>query len=381
MASVAQIDLFEPRRLPQLQTVGVKYAGSKGRLLNHIIAEISQQAGQIVLDGFAGTTRVSQALGQLGRTVVTSDRSALSRVFAQCFLQFRHDQLSQIVEQLDYLNNLAPQHGWFSENYGGRDENGRSVGLDGLKKPWMLHNTQKLDAIRPAIDAIATNELNKSVLLASLILALDRVDSTLGHHVSYLDRWAARAHGMLKLVCPQPVNKEGDEHRSYEEDIFSTLARDTFDICYFDPPYGSNNEKMPPSRVRYDSYYHLWKTVILNDRPQLFGKACRREDSRDGANPSPFESYERDADGKFVATNQISKLLRKADAPVIYLSYSSGGRATRDCLMDAISSAGSLRKMIEIDYRRNVMADMAWTRDWLRDNDEPNKEFLFAITK
>jgi adenine-specific DNA-methyltransferase len=324
---------------------------------------------------------VSQALAQTGRTVVASDRAIVSRVFAQCFLQFPHGQRSTLLEQLAHLNSLAPCDGWFSQHYGGLDEGGKSVGFDGFKKPWMLHNTRKLDAVRPEIDVIATDERNRSVLLASLILALDRVDSALGHHVSYLDRWAVRARQELRLTCPQAANEPDDEHRCYEEDIFDTLQRESFDICYFDPPYGSNNEKMPPSRVRYDSYYHLWKTVVLNDRPKLFGKACRREDSRDGVNPSLFESYERGPDGQFVATNQIFRLLREARSPVIYLSYSSGGRATRACLMDAISSAGSLRKMIEIDYKRNVMADMAWTGDWLRETGEPHREFLFVIDK
>ena len=38
-------------------------------------------------------------------------------------------------------------------------------------------------------------------------------------------------------------------------DVFD-VARRNVDLAYYDPPYGSNNEKMPPSRVRYASYYH-----------------------------------------------------------------------------------------------------------------------------
>ena len=48
--------------------------------------------------------------------------------------------------------------------------------------------------------------------------------------------------------------------------------RSDVDLAYYDPPYGSNNDKMPPSRVRYASYYHVWTTIIQNDRPELFGK-------------------------------------------------------------------------------------------------------------
>ena len=38
---------------------------------------------------------------------------------------------------------------------------GSAIGEDGLKKPWQIHNTRKLDAIRVAIDDIASNEIEK----------------------------------------------------------------------------------------------------------------------------------------------------------------------------------------------------------------------------
>lgn len=381
MASRAQLSMFGAPEVRPRDTYGVKYAGSKGRLLPYILAEVSRTNARRVLDGFAGTTRVSQAVAQSGRLVTASDRSVLSKTFGQCFLRFPTHHFGLIAEQLRSLNSLRGVDGWFSQNYGGFDRDGRSVGNDGLKKPWMMHNTQRLDAIRSAIDEISVDEDNKSVLLCSLILALDKVDNTLGHHVSYLGAWAARASGSLKLEMPIPSGDFSAGHRVHHEDIFDTLRREVFDLCYFDPPYGSNNEKMPPSRVRYESYYHLWKTIILNDRPMLFGKACRREDSRDEVHPSLFESYKMDGHGRYVATNQIKALIDNAQAPRVLLSYSSGGRATMNCLLEAISSSGRLRKVIEIDYKRNVMADMVWTGKWTRDINEPNQEYLFVIDK
>ena len=50
---------------------------------------------------------------------------------------------------------------------------------DGKKRIWQIHNTMKLDAIREEIENIAKNEIEKSVLLTSLMLAMDKVDSTL----------------------------------------------------------------------------------------------------------------------------------------------------------------------------------------------------------
>ena len=32
-----------------------------------------------------------------------------------------------------------------------------------------------------------------------------------------------------------------------------------------------------------------------------------------------------------------------------------------------------------MDYRKNVMAGMRWTNEWVREAETPNKEFLFLI--
>ena len=120
---------------------------------------------------------------------------------------------------------------------------------------------------------------------------------------------------------------------------------------YFDPPYGSNNEKMPPSRVRYASYYHIWTTVIKNDKPDIFGKVNRREDTRDLKSASVFEEFRKDNDGKFLAMKALNKLIKNTNSKYILLSYSSGGRATKQELSDIIKETGTLLNVIKIDYK------------------------------
>ncbi|MGH7939627.1 MAG: DNA adenine methylase, partial [Limisphaerales bacterium] len=149
----------------------------------------------------------------------------------------------------------------------------------------------------------------------------------------------------------------------------------------FDPPYGSNNEKMPPSRVRYAAYYHLWTSVCLFDTPQLFGKARRRADTSDTFAGSVFEDFRKSASGRFIVVEAIERLLQLANAKHIILSYSSGGRATAEELTEVINAAGKLVEVVEIDYRKNVMAGMRWTNEWVREAESPNREFLFLIQK
>ena len=371
-----QTVLFDDVLSPAPSTEGIKYAGSKLRLLPEILRLAEKVNAKTVIDGFSGTTRVSQAFAQNGLTVISNDHSVWSETFAQCYL-FGTDP-REYKDLIAHLNAVEPERGWFTENYGA--EPGEIMTGDVVKRPWQTHNTMKLDGIRKEIDRLQLGPVEKAVAITSLILALDQVDSTLGHFVSYLREWSPRSYRTMQLRVPA-VTGAKSRHQVFRRDIFDLVPEVSADLAYFDPPYGSNNEKMPPSRVRYASYYHVWTTVCLNDEPALFGKVNRRRDSSDTVAGSPFEDFRRDSTGRFVAVNAIGKLLTSTNANHILLSYSSGGRATAEELHEAIRNAGSVVEVVEIDYKKNVMAAMRWTNEWLRDAEGPNKEFLFLIER
>ncbi|MDR3403662.1 MAG: DNA adenine methylase [Chthoniobacter sp.] len=377
--SAPTLNLPETRTADAPATQGIKYAGSKRKLLPHILQLARKVQPRTVLDGFSGTTRVAQMFAQTGHRVIANDLSVWSEVFGHCYL--RNPYPAAHYEPLvAHLNALPGLDGWFTEHYGGSPNEGNSVGGDGLKKPWQIHNTRRLDAIRIEIDRLGLPEIERSVLLTSLILALDEVDSTLGHFASYLSDWSPRSYHPLRLRVPRLLPAE-QSHAVHRGDIFELLPGTEADLAYFDPPYGSNNEKMPPSRVRYAAYYHLWTTICLNDRPTIFGKARRRDDSSDTQAGSVFEDFRRNDAGRFIAGDAIERLLRAARVRHILLSYSSGGRATASELHDVISSVGRVIEVLEIDYRRNVMAGMRWTNEWVRLAESPHTEFLFLIEK
>ncbi len=353
-------------------TYGIKYVGSKLKLIPNILELIRPLGVKKVLDGFSGTTRVSQALAGSGYEVVCNDRAEWSRVFATTFL-LNERPPSHFQPLIDELNALPGKDGWFTQNYGG-DGSKR-----GEKKPWQYHNTRKLDAVREKIDEYRLPETEKCVLLTALILALDEVESTLGHFSSYLNDWAPRSYQTMRIKLPNLTPNKGN-HEVWQKDIFDLLPNVEVDLAYFDPPYGSNNEKMPPSRVRYAGYYHLWTTVVLNDRPELFGKVGRRKDSSDAESYSPFEDFRTDAAGKFIALNAIQHMLEQTRAPYVLLSYASGGRATARELAECIDVVGRLVKLVKIDYKKNVMAEMKWTNEWVCQQ-QPYQEYLFLLEK
>jgi adenine-specific DNA-methyltransferase len=353
------------------KTEGIKYAGSKLRLLPYIFEMVnSLEEIETVLDGFSGSTRVSQAFAGLGYSTTSNDISAWSEVFATCYL-IANQKAAYYQEIINHLNSLKGIDGWFSKNYGGTENE--------LKKPFQLKNTRKLDAIRDEIDTLNLQWEDKCVILTSLIYALDKVDNTLGHYVAYLSDWSARSYKDLQLKLPLRFNPIGT-NRVIRDDIFNTVANNSFDLVYLDPPYGSNNEKMPPSRVRYAAYYHMWTTIIQNDRPTLFGKANRREDSRDDCSGSVFEEFRKNETGDFLAMEALRRLVSETKTRYLLLSYSSGGRATKQQLLDIISDSGKLLEIKLIDHKKNVMSNMRSTSEWIN-SDGKHNEYLFLMQK
>lgn len=362
-----------------MKTEGIKYNGSKNKLIPLILSVIKTLDVETILDGFAGTTRVSQALKKSGYTVICNDISIWSLIFGECYLLNRKPH-SHYAEVIEHLNNLEGKSGWFSAHYGGLPNGTSSVQKDGKKRIWQIHNTKKLDAIREEIDRLALDKIEKSVLLTSLILAMDKVDSSLGHQVSYLKEWSPRSFQTMKMQIPAFVTDDL-QHRVLQKDIFQAVKKVAVDLAYFDPPYGSSNELMPPSRVRYASYYHLWKTICVHDQPELVGAANRRADVSDtAANASIFENFRRSSSGKYLVIEAIEKLLKQTRAKYILLSYSNGGRATLNELNEIIRDLDFNSLVSEVDYKQNVMSNMRWTNKWSQPS---NKcvEYVFLLSK
>lgn len=101
----------------KLKTQGVKYAGSKLKILPYILDSVAELGDvNTVLDGFSGSTRVSQALANNGYKVTANDISAWSECFGRCYLtSCGEDKFYQ--EIIDHLNSLTGYDGCFTEHY------------------------------------------------------------------------------------------------------------------------------------------------------------------------------------------------------------------------------------------------------------------------
>ena len=86
-----QTTLFEDIRIDAPLTEGVKYAGSKLKLIPYILSLAKKVNARTILDGFAGTTRVSQAFAKTGYDVVCNDHAVWSQTFGSCYLLSKKD--------------------------------------------------------------------------------------------------------------------------------------------------------------------------------------------------------------------------------------------------------------------------------------------------
>ena len=115
--------------LKNIQTQGIKYTGSKLKLLPYILDCVKDLPIKNVLDGFSGTTRVSQSFAQMGYNVKANDISYWSEIFGWCFL-LGNGENAYYQELIAHLNFVKPEDGWFSENYGGDEI------FTGVKRPF-----------------------------------------------------------------------------------------------------------------------------------------------------------------------------------------------------------------------------------------------------
>jgi len=110
-------------------TQGIKYIGSKLKLIPQILQLIKKVDAKTILDGFSGTTRVSQALAKLGYSVVCNDIAPWSEVFGTCYL-LNTKPKEAYQPLIEHLNAVPPVDGWFTAQNGGHIDDGCAIQAD-----------------------------------------------------------------------------------------------------------------------------------------------------------------------------------------------------------------------------------------------------------
>jgi adenine-specific DNA-methyltransferase len=332
----------------------IKYLGSKRRLIPSIVGAVaSLPEARSVLDLFSGTSRVGLALKTAGYRVVANDHNAYAATLARCYVQADRERLlSDAALLVAELNALPGSPGYFTETYCERS------------RFFQPKNGQRVDAIREAIARRGLDPELEAVLLTSLMEAADRVDSTTGLQMAYLKEWAPRAHQDLVLRVPALVPRaEHGSGEALQQDALVAAEREV-DVAYLDPPYNQH---------KYLGNYHVWESLVLWDKPEVYGTACKRVDCL--TRSSPFNSRPR-----FIEA--MRAVIARVRARWLVVSFSDEGYVTREAMEAMLATRGEVR-VIEHDYKRYVGAQIGIYNPAGekvgRVGHLRNREFLFVV--
>jgi adenine-specific DNA-methyltransferase len=307
----------------------IKYIGSKRKLIPQIIEAIDGLDDvKKVVDLFSGTSRVGYALKEKGYCVTSNDLNYYALVIATAFVQADDDLRDEAQDIIEDLNKIKGEAGYFTQTFC----------IDSLF--FQPKNGEKVDAIREWIAAADLDWELECILLTSLMLAADRVDSTTGVQMAYLKNWAPRAYNDLELrlpaLLPRPNNGKCHAVQGDAAEMASNLKADVF---YLDPPYNQH---------KYLGNYHIWESLCLWDKPEVYGVACKREDCK--TRTSEFNS-------KVRAFTALQDTINNIDSRYIIVSFNDEGYISKGEMEDFLSSKGNLI-VNEIDYKRYVGAQI-----------------------
>lgn len=309
----------------------IKYLGSKRTLvpvLGHIATTVEARTA---LDLFTGTTRVAQELKRRGIHVTAADVATYSGVLSDCYIATDSTEidLEDVAEAVAELDALPGERGYFTETF---CESARFL---------QPKNGMRVDAIRAAIEERYAGTALHPILLAALLVAADRVDSTTGVQMAYLKKWAPRAHRDLRLEVPALIPGPG---RTLVADAFDTVDRVApVDLAYLDPPYNQH---------RYYTNYHVWETLVRWDSPAHYGIACKRVDARDDATKSVFNR-------RATMPAALAELVARVRAEVVVVSYNDESWITPSEMMRSLRDAGHDDvRMLAFDSKRYVGAQI-----------------------
>lgn len=306
----------------------IKYIGSKRVIVPHI-ASIVEALPDVsrVCDLFAGTTRVGQAIKKRGKYVVSNDTATYSEALGMAYVQAdaKNVDMNRVSGLLKRLQSLPPRHGYFTRTF------------CEAARYFQPHNGMLVDAIRQEIDHMADGPEERAILLTSLLLAADRVDSTTGLQMAYLKEWAPRSYQALELRVPELLPGPGLALRRDANEIVRVL--DDVDLVYVDPPYNQHS---------YFSNYHIWETLVRNDEPETYGIANKRVDCR--VHKSAYNQ-------KKVMRSAFSGLIADIRSKYLLVSFNDEGYLHAEDIRRMLSNRGYVAH-VGLDFKRYVGAQI-----------------------
>ena len=284
--------LIEKLNLKQFFINNRRYLGNKYSLTNFIKKIVEENCKNIntVADVFSGTGSVSDIFKD--RELITNDLLYCNYISNYAWF-FSEDYSEEKVINTVYKYNKirTSENNYVRENF--------------ADTFFSADDCSKIGYIREDIEKKYKNkEINYkeySILITTLLYAMDRIANTVGHYDAY--RKKVEFDKELYLGIMLPDKKLSENNKCFNEDATNLVKKIKCDLLYLDPPYNSR---------QYSDAYHLLENIAKWQKPEVFGVA-RKMDRK--AIKSSYCTVE--------ATQKFRELIENTNAKYILLSYNN----------------------------------------------------------
>lgn len=278
-----------------------RYLGNKYKLLEDIekIVEEHTEGIKVVTDLFAGTGVVGEYFLKKGKKVIFNDILGSNNLIYRAWFgegEFSKKKIEHIIMEFNEANSDDLEDNYVSKNFSDTYFN--------------YLNCKKIGYIRETIEIMygkkRINEREKSILISSLIYAMDKIANTVGHYDAYISSTAAKEGLNRKLVlCFPNVISARNKVEIYKKDANDLVKEIRSDLVYIDPPYNSR---------QYSDMYHFLENIVEWKKEAVYYKAKK-------INRSHIKSLYSQKE----AERAFSDLIADIDAKYILVSYNNTG--------------------------------------------------------
>lgn len=293
-----------------------RYLGGKFKLLNFIDEIVQKHCKDCVnfADLFGGTGVVAHYFNKK-YDIIVNDILMSNFVCYQTFFsdqKIDQDKLIKIIAEYNEIDLASAGENYYSINF-----SDTFLSKENMKRIGMIRND-----IDHKVTHNLINQREKSVLITSLLYAIDKIANTVGHYDAF--RRTGDLSKTLKLDMPVLRDELNHSNLITQSDANLLVQKHKMDIVYIDPPYNSR---------QYCDAYHFLENVAENKEPEVMGVARKMN-----------RAHLKSEYCKNKASTQFKQLIQDIDAKYILVSYNN----TADKINSRSNSKISDLEMIEI---------------------------------
>lgn len=305
-----------------------RYLGNKYSLSNFIRKTVNENCNNVnvVIDIFSGTGAVANAFKD--KIIITNDLLYSNYISNYAWFGYEKYSSEKIIKIIyDYNQLETSENNYMRENF--------------ADTYFSADDCSKIGFIREDIEVKYKNkEINfkeYTILITSLLYAMDKIANTVGHYDAYRKNVVLKKSLILNVILPEmTVNPN---NICYNLDANKLIKDIKGDLLYLDPPYNSR---------QYCDAYHLLENVARWEKPEVYGVARKMDRTLLKSDYCMIS-----------ATKAFEELIVKANTKYILLSYNnmfdkgngrSNAKLSDENIISILSKKGKVT-IFESDYK------------------------------